>query len=438
MSKNTNAVIIGLFLSIYCLISCSEKVTSIESADNFEVTNYEPIRLNKSNPINTFVHYKSSYTTIDYDNYWAFDWILTRWRRDAHSMNPGIIRANGKRDIASDFYPLIDVYSSNDPDVIDYHLLLMKYSGFDGLILEWSGYSEVPQIFMNSLQHPHTAARSKTAEAVAERAEKVGLSFMYNYMVESVIANETMTSTSATYLMIDDISELGKNHLNKPNYFSIDNRPVLHLETPMSENQFSRTAHLLNPRALFIHNWQFVNRDSSQYVDGFYTDINTTNKSIDLLSNLSLWYNQQRSYFDYTFGSAHIGQNFYYDFQNVQLSHNKETLRASLQLAKSYNLDYLQVFSWNNYFSGEIIEPTQEFGYEHLEIVQNYAETSFDKTALEQVHRYYLLTKAAKALNEQNAPISKRIEQVFYYLISLQLNAAIELMDEIDVLFTEL
>jgi hypothetical protein len=41
--------------------------------------------------------------------------------------------------ICADDTPLIGPYSSSDPYVIEYHLLLMKYSGIDGVVLDWGG-----------------------------------------------------------------------------------------------------------------------------------------------------------------------------------------------------------------------------------------------------------------------------------------------------------
>ena len=50
---------------------------------------------------------------------------------------------NGRRQIASWFYPMIGPYASSDRDVIDYHLLLMKYAGIDGVIVDWYGTHNV-------------------------------------------------------------------------------------------------------------------------------------------------------------------------------------------------------------------------------------------------------------------------------------------------------
>ena len=53
---------------------------------------------------------------------------------DVNNRNPNIVDATGKRQIASHYYPKIGPYASSDPDVIEYHLLLMKYAGVDGVL----------------------------------------------------------------------------------------------------------------------------------------------------------------------------------------------------------------------------------------------------------------------------------------------------------------
>ncbi|MBN2391674.1 MAG: hypothetical protein JXR84_13195, partial [Anaerolineae bacterium] len=47
-----------------------------------------------------------------------------------------------------------------------------------------------------------------------------------------------------------------------------------------------------------------------------------------------------------------------------------ETFRFTLDLALSHNPDVVQLITWNDYGEGTIIEPTEEFGYRYLEIVQ--------------------------------------------------------------------
>ncbi len=53
--------------------------------------------------------------------------------------DPERTHASGKREIASHLYPVIGPYDSADPDVLEYHTLLMKIAGIDGVIVDWYG-----------------------------------------------------------------------------------------------------------------------------------------------------------------------------------------------------------------------------------------------------------------------------------------------------------
>ena len=54
----------------------------------------------------------------------------------------------------------------------------------------------------------------------------------------------------------------------------------------------------------------------------------------------------------------------FYDDMNGQL------LDQTLQRATNYQIDLLQIITWNDYGEGTIVEPTREFGYSRLEQIQ--------------------------------------------------------------------
>src|SRR2546429_9272711 len=77
----------------------------------------------KTNPMKVYAHYMpwfQSPLTLGPNN-WGWHWKM-------NTRNPNVIDPNGQRQIASHYYPLIGPYDSTDPDVIEYHMLLMKTS----------------------------------------------------------------------------------------------------------------------------------------------------------------------------------------------------------------------------------------------------------------------------------------------------------------------
>ena len=53
---------------------------------------------------------------------------------------------DGRATLASHYHPIIGPYDSGDPDVLEYHALLMKLAGIDGVVIDWYGTVEFPRL----------------------------------------------------------------------------------------------------------------------------------------------------------------------------------------------------------------------------------------------------------------------------------------------------
>ncbi len=78
------------------------------------------------------VYYMPWYSARPYSGNWGWHWTMDHF-------NPDLVNASGERQIASWYYPLIGPYDSSDPAVLEYHVLLMKLAGIDGVIVDWYG-----------------------------------------------------------------------------------------------------------------------------------------------------------------------------------------------------------------------------------------------------------------------------------------------------------
>jgi hypothetical protein len=120
------------------MISCNKdeittKPINKPDPDSTEVTIFEPIKPNKTNSTKVFVHYMPWFENKETNNgIWGMHWTM-------NNCNPDLIDSSGNYTIASFYHPLIDPYASSDKDVIEYHLLLMKYAGIDGVMIDWYG-----------------------------------------------------------------------------------------------------------------------------------------------------------------------------------------------------------------------------------------------------------------------------------------------------------
>ena len=90
---------------------------------NASKTSDAGMTIDKTNPKKVYVHYMPWFQSKPHDGYWGQHWTMT-------NKNPDILDENGINEIASYYNPLIGPYSSSDPDLHEYHFLLMKLAGF--------------------------------------------------------------------------------------------------------------------------------------------------------------------------------------------------------------------------------------------------------------------------------------------------------------------
>ena len=78
------------------------------------------------------MHYMAWFETNESsaDHKWGYHWTMA-------NKNPNNVDATGRREIASYYYPLIGPYDSGDKEVIENHVLMMKYAGIDGVLIEF-------------------------------------------------------------------------------------------------------------------------------------------------------------------------------------------------------------------------------------------------------------------------------------------------------------
>src|SRR3982751_5346275 len=81
----------------------------------------QTVAVSKTNPMPVYMHYMPWFQTPETlgGTTWGWHWTM-------NNRNPNVIAANGQRQIASRYYPLIGPYDSSNRDVIEYHMLLLK------------------------------------------------------------------------------------------------------------------------------------------------------------------------------------------------------------------------------------------------------------------------------------------------------------------------
>ena len=82
-------------------------------------------------PPRILAHYMPWYIAKPYSPSWGWHWTMNTFDPEG--------RKDGRATLASHYHPIIGPYDSGDPDVLEYHALLMKLAGIDGVVIDWYG-----------------------------------------------------------------------------------------------------------------------------------------------------------------------------------------------------------------------------------------------------------------------------------------------------------
>lgn len=389
--------------------------------EQFTVIEYEQVSVSKTYSKPVYVHYMPWFETPEFAefgnsnfNNWGFHWTMK-------NKNPENFVEENKREIATHYYPIIGPYDNGEPDYCEYAAVLMKLSGIDGVIFDYPGHNYYSD---NRLIHDHTIA-------MIPWLERVGLKFAICY--EDVVLNglSDFTGTSIIELAKEHFSYMDNNFFNKNFYFKIPNtnKPVVLNFGPQAIKNdsgwldvFSVTDMGVNFFPLAYHP-QYYNLKTS--VSGVYAWVGEVQNN-DLYN-----YSQQ---FDFTGGGAMFEFREFYEEggwgatgQSDIPNRNGDLFKETLERAKTENVDFIQLITWNDWGEGTAIEPSLDYEFHQLTIVQEFVGIQPNPSDLELAVRLYQKRKEHKGKELEN----KKLDQVFYYLISLQLDKARNLLNEL-------
>lgn len=400
---------ISLCFILECLVSCNKDET--KPTQNNEVIIYKPLPVEKTNSINIYVHYMPWFETPEtsVNGKWGIHWTM-------NTCNPEIIDSTYKRQIASWFYPLIGPYASSDRDVIEYHLLLMKYAGVDGLLFDWYGAQQL---------NDYPSILSNTEEAI-DLLDEVGLSFAIVYEDRTIkSAFEINSQVDIISLAQSDMMYIENNYFPSNNYIYVNEKPLLLLFGPEFFHQSSQWSEIFEA---------FAQKPCFLVLNGKSNETGTIASGeyiwVDQL-DLNIKY-QNISKFSIFMGGAYPGFKDYYKQGGWGNGlgftidyHNGEFFKQALQKASDFKSRYLQLITWNDFGEGTMIEPTLEFGFTFLEILQQFTGVKYSKSELELIYKLYKLRKKYAS----NTDIQKKLNQAFYFLVSLQVDKAKSILD---------
>lgn len=404
-----------MILLIMWSIGCSDNGTE-PPVEEFALEVLSTVEVTKTNSTKLYMHYMPWFESEEVNGYWGSHWKM-------RTRDPNVVDGDGKREIASHFYPLIGPYASKDPDVIEYHLLLMKLSGIDGLLIDWYGTFDVND-YRQNLTNSNT---------LIDQIDDAGLDFgiVYEEYTAENVANNGSASNAIAAAQ-EDLSYMENNYFSQSNYINVGSNPLLLTFGPRyfkTENEWTQIFSNISSDPVFLTLDGQIN-DVGSNGDGEFTW-----PFRDHLSDLDDFYNNRAPNFSTAIAAAYPGFYDYYeeggygDIIGWQIAYRGTgTLSATLERASTSGLPIIQLVTWNDFGEGTMFEPTDEFGYSFLEVVQDFAGVPYSVQDLELVYDLYQKRKAHKS----DSQIQVKLNQVYYYLIALRIENARTMLNSIE------
>lgn len=367
-------------------------------------------------------------------NSWGYHWKM------GSVINPNTVDGTGKRQIASWYYPLIGPYDSIDPAVLEYHVLLMKLSGIDGVIVDWYGQDNYYDYLINN----------QRTLALFNYTRKAGLAFSLCYedsTIQSEINGGTMNGVSvnagnAIAHAQQTILYAETNFFTDPSFLRLNNAPVfLNFGPQYFHNSSDWTSifsalNATNQPAFFTEDGRLspAGKGAFDWPPMSLSSGNPLTLSSNQLQNYLIGFEQKAGnqswpgfvssafprFHDY-YAQAGAGSTYgYLD------DANGATFTSTLLRAMTNNAAVIQVVTWNDFGEGTVVEPTQEFGYRDLGVIQDFRRQYLDSSFpyhtndLAMALRFYNLRK--EYLN--NAAITSELNRIFTNAVSGKVSTA--------------
>ncbi len=292
---------------------------------------------------------------------WGWHW--TMGRRD-----PGRSDASGRREIAAHDSPEIGPYDSSDPVVLEYHALLMKLAGIDGVVADWYGNEDFNDY---AIIHRNTSA-------LFDVLERFGLKFAVCYedrAIKAMAEKAAMTPAQAVEHGRTHLRYCEANWFGRPGYATWEGKPLLmvfgpdHLAPAQWEEVFAGlraqpaffTLHERKAPAIGSFAWPPMWRSKGGVLDP---------------KDLDDYFDQFERRPGAKVAGAWPGFHDYYQEAGVHPSFGRldardgETFRKTLGRAMASGSPYIQIATWNDFGEGTSIEPARGYGYRYLETIQ--------------------------------------------------------------------
>ncbi|HXK16347.1 MAG TPA: hypothetical protein VNG33_00985, partial [Polyangiaceae bacterium] len=336
--------------------------------------------------------------------------------------------------VCADDAPLIGPYSSSDPYVVEYHLLLMKYAGVDGISIDWPGTTALWDFPDNKFN----------SEAYIQRLNDFGLNFLivnedrnYQSGVDNGRYGNVVTGATNDLNCLKAGGTCGNTYFGHPKYERLNNVPVLATFGPIvlqTGSQWSSAysgAGLNEGSTYHIALWN-ENSELGSFNDGSFAWIWQDQNSF-------LWH-QQNYLNNHPYGSIKMASVFpgydpYYarggwptDGLSQSIASNGTSTESQLlDISLASTANFIQLNTWNDFGEDTEFEPTVGDGTAMLETLQQKLGVPYGKSQLDLIKR--LFDERVKARKAGNTSRQSQLDQASAYLAALNVSGATSLID---------
>ncbi len=330
-----------------------------------------------------FAHYMPWYGSKEISGAWGWHWTMDHF-------DPDTVQWHGKREAASHDYPLIGLYDSGDRDALECHALLMKFSGIDGVILDWYGKRDFYDY----------ATVHRNSEKLIPFLKKAGLKFAVCYEDQSVghmIKGKAIAESEGVGEGKKTIAWLRENWFADESYLQVKGKPVMLVFGPQ---HYSR------------EQWSEVTKesDAAVYALPAHAEKNANDASFfwppvrgGEWIHQPQWQKELQEFYESgaenRIGVAFPGFHDIYEKAGLHDSYGRihardgATFAETLSMALKSPAEFCQIATWNDFGEGTVIEPTTQNGYRYVEELQRQSGTKWSSSDLRLPVRLYQLRK---------------------------------------------
>jgi len=311
-------------------------------------------------------HYMPWYQTLEVSGVWGWHWTMEHF-------NPNLKDENGRPDVASYTMPLTGPYDSSDETLLEYQVLLMHLAGIDGVIVDWYGIEDFWDY----------GTINAATQALFAQVERAGLRFALCYedqTIKHMVDNRHLPMQNVYPHGQEVMRYLEETWFQSETYLTVLDRPVLLTFGPQyfkAGSDWETLFSVLEVRpALVTLDDHGVSADVSSFPwPPMWAGVDGVLSPERLEQYLTSFYREAERWETLVAGAFPGFQDIYKEAGIAAEARSLdprdgETFRYTLRLAVDQRPDVIQLITWNDYGESTGIEPTEEFGYLYLEMVQ--------------------------------------------------------------------